>query len=91
MEPLDPDVGESTVAAALGAISHDEGGNATQDAIATAYPAPTGWTRDGAVPFSSGRKWSASSYGPNGAWVLGAPEMVASGMIGWASSSRWSS
>jgi cation-transporting P-type ATPase E len=76
VESLGPGVDDSTVSAALGAISHDEGGNATQDAIATAFPAPTGWTRDGAVPFSSGRKWSASSYGPNGAWVLGAPEMV---------------
>jgi cation-transporting P-type ATPase E len=76
VEPLDPDVDEATVAATLGAISHDEGGNATQDAIAEAFPAPTGWTRDGMVSFSSARKWSASSYGPNGAWVLGAPEMV---------------
>ena len=34
------------------------------------------WTRDGLVPFSSARKWSAASYGEHGAWVLGAPEMV---------------
>ncbi len=73
---LDPSVDEAIVAAALGAISHDEGGNATQDAIAGAFPSPGDWTRDGVVPFSSGRKWSASSYGTHGAWVLGAPEMV---------------
>jgi cation-transporting ATPase E len=76
VEHLDSGVDDGVVAAALGAISHDEGGNATQDAIAAAFAAPTGWTRDGVVPFSSGRKWSASSYGSNGAWVLGAPEMV---------------
>jgi cation-transporting ATPase E len=76
LEALDPSVDGAVVAAALGAISHDEGGNATQDAIAAAFPVPTGWRRDGVVPFSSGRKWSASSYGSNGAWVLGAPEMV---------------
>ncbi len=31
-------------------------------------PAPT--------PFSSGRKWSAATFGERGTWVLGAPEMV---------------
>jgi cation-transporting ATPase E len=76
VESLDPAVDDAVVAAALGAISHDEGGNATQDAIAAAFPVPTGWTRDGIVAFSSGRKWSASSYGANGTWVLGAPEMM---------------
>ncbi len=64
------------VAAALGALNHDEGGNATQDAISGAFPAPSGWVRDGYVPFSSGRKWSGASYGDHGTWVLGAPEMV---------------
>lgn len=64
------------VAAALGALNHDEGGNATQDAIAGAFPAPSGWNRDGIVPFSSARKWSAASYGDHGTWILGAPEMV---------------
>lgn len=76
VELLGGDVDEAAVAAALGAMSHDEGGNATQDAISEAFPAPGGWERDGIVAFSSARKWSAGSYGPNGAWVLGAPEMV---------------
>ena len=48
----------------------------TQDAIAGAFPAPSGWERAGIVPFSSARKWSAAAYGSNGVWVLGAPEMV---------------
>jgi len=64
------------VAAALGALNHDEGGNATQEAIAGAFPAPSGWVRDGFIPFSSARKWSAASYTDHGSWVLGAPEMV---------------
>lgn len=76
IELLDSDVDEAVAAEALGVISHDEGGNATQDAIAGAFPAPDGWMRDGRVPFSSARKWSAGSYGEQGAWVLGAPEMV---------------
>ena len=52
----------TSVTAALGAMSHDEGGNATQDAIADAFPAPRAGTRDGRVPFSSARKWSAASF-----------------------------
>ncbi len=76
IELLESDADETVVSEALGIISHDEGGNATQDAIAGAFPAPSGWTRDGLVPFSSARKWSAASYGNHGAWVLGAPEMV---------------
>ncbi len=63
IELLDPAVDEDVVTAALGAMSHDEGGNATQDAIAGAFPAPAGWARDRVVPFSSARKWSAASYG----------------------------
>ena len=35
-----------------------------------------GWTRTGAVPFSSARKWSAASFDGQGSWVMGAPEMV---------------
>ncbi len=76
IELLDPETDEPVVHAALGALSHDEGGNATQDAIAGAFPAPDGWERAGLVPFSSARKWSAAAYGTNGVWVLGAPEMV---------------
>jgi len=67
---------EATVAAALGALNHEEGGNATQDAIAATFAAPADWERDGIVPFSSARKWSAASYGDHGSWILGAPEMV---------------
>lgn len=76
IEHLDPGSDGATVAAALGAMSNDEGGNATQDAISAAFPAPEGWARDERVPFSSARKWSAASYTGRGAWVLGAPEMV---------------
>src|SRR5439155_4738746 len=39
-------------------------------------PAPDGWSRTAAVPFSSARKWSAASFGSHGTWVIGAPEMV---------------
>jgi len=47
----------------------------------TGVPPPDGpdaeaWARTGAVPFSSGRKWSAASFSGHGSWVMGAPEMV---------------
>ena len=29
-----------------------------------------------AVPFSSARKWSATSFAGHGTWVLGAPEIL---------------
>jgi cation-transporting ATPase E len=64
------------VEAALGALAHDENANATLGAIGRAFPLADGWTRDGSVPFSSARKWSAASFGHYGTWVLGAPEMV---------------
>lgn len=50
--------------------------NATLQAIANQFSEPPGWKSDGAVPFSSARKWSATSFGAEGTWVLGAPEIV---------------
>jgi cation-transporting ATPase E len=73
-EPLggaDADIQE-----ALGALADDPNRNATLAAIGAACPAPNGWTRTAATPFSSARKWSAATFGAHGTWVLGAPEMV---------------
>ena len=39
--------------------------------------APPGWEATRTVPFSSARKWSGADFGPHGAWILGAPEVVA--------------
>jgi cation-transporting ATPase E len=50
--------------------------NATLQAIADRFANPPGWRSDGAVPFSSARKWSAASFGANNTWVMGAPEIV---------------
>ena len=44
IELLESDVDEERSRPQLGVISHDEGGNATQDAIAGAFPAPAGWS-----------------------------------------------
>ena len=77
VEPLAGTTGTSDdVGAALGALAADENANATLQAIGAAHPAPDGWRRTGAVPFSSARKWSAAAFDGQGAWVLGAPEMV---------------
>ena len=65
--------------AALGVLADDENRNATLAAIGQAFPPPQGWARQEVVPFSSVRKWSAASFAGQGAWVLGAPEMVLPG------------
>jgi len=60
----------------LGALGASEANpNPTLEAIAQAYAAPD-WQVAYTVPFSSARKWSAASFGTQGTWVLGAPEMV---------------
>jgi cation-transporting ATPase E len=68
-------IGEDDVTEALGALADDENRNATLGALGAAFRSP-GWTRDGVVPFSSARKWSAASFDGHGAWLIGAPEMT---------------
>ena len=67
---------DTDVTRALGALAADTNRNGTLDALAAAFTPPDGWTRTGAVPFSSARKWSAATFEGHGTWVLGAPEMV---------------
>lgn len=60
----------------LGAMAATETSpNPTLLAIEEAFADP-GWTVTGSVPFSSARKWSSGAFEGEGAWVLGAPEMV---------------
>jgi cation-transporting ATPase E len=68
---------EADPALPLAAIaSADRSPNATMRAIAEAFPTPPGWMLEDDVPFSSARKWSAASFGGQGAWVLGAPDVL---------------
>jgi cation-transporting ATPase E len=53
--------------------------NSTLLAIESALRAPSGWTAQDSVPFSSARKWSAVRILGRGSWVLGAPEIVGVG------------
>jgi cation-transporting P-type ATPase E len=67
---------DRTVGAALGAMARTSDANASLAALGAAFEAPDDWTRSGAVPFSSARKWSAVSYDGHGSWFLGAPDML---------------
>ena len=68
---------ESDVRVALGAIAAAETSpNPTIAAIAESCPDP-GWQVRDSVPFSSARKWASIRFTDHGAWVIGAPEMVA--------------
>jgi cation-transporting ATPase E len=69
--------------AAVGASDPDP--NATQRAIAQAYPQAPAWDVTDTVPFSSARKWSAAQFSLNGptkgqdesiAVYMGAPEFL---------------
>jgi cation-transporting ATPase E len=65
---------EAALAALAAAEPHP---NATLAAIAEAFAEPPeDWAPGESVPFSSARKWSGASFGPDGTWVLGAPEVV---------------
>jgi cation-transporting ATPase E len=78
VEVLDEGASHAQALAALAAS--DAHPNATLLAILEAFPeAPDGWLPSAAVPFSSARKWSATSFGERGTWVLGAPDVLLSG------------
>ncbi|KGI69769.1 HAD-IC family P-type ATPase [Mycolicibacterium rufum] len=50
--------------------------NASMAAIAEAYRMPPGWTATATAPFKSATKWSGTSYGEHGNWVIGAPDVL---------------
>ncbi|MET0460155.1 MAG: HAD-IC family P-type ATPase, partial [Ilumatobacteraceae bacterium] len=60
--------------AALAAADREP--NTSMKAIAAAYSDPPGWTATATAAFSSARKWSGVSFGADGNWVLGAPEVL---------------
>lgn len=67
---------EAALRRALGALgAADARPNASLAAVAEACPDPS-WTSGATVPFSSARKWSGASFGVNGHWVLGAPDVL---------------
>lgn len=71
---LDSSVPVDDVLGALGASEPEP--NPTLQAVISRWPAPSGWTAEAAIPFSSARKWSGATFTDHGSWVLGAPEML---------------
>jgi cation-transporting ATPase E len=72
---IDIDIGVDEALASLAWA--DPNPNATQKALQDRYPRSAAtWESTGSVPFSSARKWSASSFAGHGSWVLGAAEMI---------------
>jgi cation-transporting ATPase E len=64
-------------AALAGLASAEPNPNATLLAIGERFPRPEeGWEATETMPFSSARKWSAASFGGQGSWVLGAPDVL---------------
>jgi cation-transporting ATPase E len=54
----------------------DAAPNATMTAIAERFVRAPEWVVDDAVAFSSARRWSGASFDGQGAWILGAPDVV---------------
>ncbi|WP_319456687.1 MULTISPECIES: HAD-IC family P-type ATPase [unclassified Mycobacterium] len=50
--------------------------NASMAAIGEAYKMPPGWVATASAPFKSATKWSGTSYGEHGNWVIGAPDVL---------------
>ncbi|BBY57697.1 HAD-IC family P-type ATPase [Mycolicibacterium sarraceniae] len=73
--PLDQDA--HRVAEVLAALAADDPKpNASMQAIVEAYPDAPGWTATGSAPFKSATKWSGVSYGAQGNWLIGAPDVL---------------
>lgn len=67
----------ATVADVLAQLAADDARpNASMAAIAEAYTTPPGWTATASAPFKSATKWSGTSYGDHGNWVIGAPDVL---------------
>jgi cation-transporting P-type ATPase E len=65
------------VDAALGALAAaDPHPDATIAAIGAALPEAPGWDVRSRIPFASAYKYSAVDFHPEGAWYLGAPEVL---------------
>jgi cation-transporting ATPase E len=68
---------ESAIDAALAALgAADPRPDATMAAIKAAHPDDPGWTIVGRVPFASAYKFSAVAFDHQGAWYIGAPEVL---------------
>ncbi|RVW06381.1 HAD-IC family P-type ATPase [Rhodococcus spongiicola] len=68
---------DEQAARALAAIAADDPRpNASMLAIRESLTDDPGWEPTAVAPFSSAKKWSGQSYGDNGNWILGAPDVL---------------
>jgi cation-transporting ATPase E len=68
---------DADVADVLASLAADDDRpNASMQAIGEAYDSPPGWTATASAPFKSATKWSGTSYGDHGNWVIGAPDVL---------------
>ncbi|CAN5268622.1 cation-translocating P-type ATPase [soil metagenome] len=74
LEELTVDTPVSDALASLAA--DDPRPNASMAAIGEAYGSAPGWTSTAVAPFKSATKWSGTSYGERGNWVIGAPDVL---------------
>ncbi|RMI29190.1 HAD-IC family P-type ATPase [Nocardia stercoris] len=71
------DADEAELRRALAAIAAaDPRPNASIAAIAEACPKAPHWQPTATAPFSSAKKWSGISFGVDGDWLLGAPDVL---------------
>jgi cation-transporting ATPase E len=74
---IDGQSDQQAVADALASLAADDPRpNASMQAIAETYNRPPGWTATASAPFKSATKWSGTSYGEHGNWVIGAPDVL---------------
>ncbi len=77
VQPIGAGSDAALIELALAAIAwSDPNPNATQVALQRRFATSPGWITSGAVPFSSARKWSATSFDGQSTWYFGAPEMM---------------
>lgn len=73
-------------ATAVGWFGAAADASSTAAAIGAAFPADSPLPEVSSVPFSSARKWSSVTFGPesgaSGTWILGAPDAVLGGSPG---------
>ncbi len=71
------DIERDRIDAALAALAADDARpNASMQAIAEAFGTSPGWQAGASAPFKSATKWSGTSYGEHGNWVIGAPDVL---------------
>jgi cation-transporting ATPase E len=70
-------VGDQDVSDVLAQLAADDPRpNASIQAILEAHGQAPGWTATASAPFKSATKWSGTSYGEHGNWVIGAPDVL---------------